>query len=341
MITMFSSEDRLRNGHLDGLNTLTADYASKGDIGAIVVVSTNIAHDSAMRALLQPKVLEAFRDSLNPPLLLDGVRKASDDDLVVFLRIAALGLDKCHPTESASRGVWRVQFNELRRLRPRRGAGEPFVTLRVPYGERFNFNLDRLAKECISEETDSTGERASLFFNKFPFAGLHTLVVPRRTEKRPQFMDESMHLWVSRAIGESQIPGFGMGYNAVGAYASAHHFHLQAFVERAGLPVMNGEWTHNGGSRQYPVSCSRFTGPTEAWNWIAERHHRNQPYNLVYVKGATYCFIRKPQLTYQHASWTTGFAWFELAGCMIVNERNEFEELSELEIEAEFAKLRM
>ncbi len=103
---------------------------------------------------------------------------------------------------------------------------------------------------------------------------------------------------------------------------------------------MSGRWIHNGGSEQYPLPCVKFTDDRESWKWIQERHAADAPYNLVYTPAGVYCFARKFQGSYQHAEWTSGFAWYECAGSMITFCESDYGALTSDMILGEFEKMR-
>jgi hypothetical protein len=84
-----------------------------------------------------------------------------------------------------------------------------------------------------------------------------------------------------------------------------------------------------------------FYSATEAWAHIETLHESETSYNLIYRPGRLYCLPRKRQGSYEHAPWTHGFAWYELAGGVTTFSRSDFDTLDETAIEQEMAKLRM
>jgi diadenosine tetraphosphate (Ap4A) HIT family hydrolase len=179
----------------------------------------------------------------------------------------------------------------------------------------------------------------ALFYNKYPFVDRHGLLVPERTEHRPQYLTRGDHLYAWRVVEglARALPGVGLGYNAYGAFASVNHLHFQFFV-RGGLPVEDAAWQHAGGAEPYPAPCEVFLSAEEAWARVADLHAAERPYNLVYRPGRLYCLPRRRQGTYEQAAWTGGFAWYELAGGFTLFNRQAYEGLTGEEVARELAR---
>jgi hypothetical protein len=64
-------------------------------------------------------------------------------------------------------------------------------------------------------------------------------------------------------------------------------------------------------------------------------------YNLLITAERIYGFERRRQGTYSHSKWTSGFAWFELAGNMLTFSRDDFENFSQEQVTREFEKIRI
>ena len=67
----------------------------------------------------------------------------------------------------------------------------------------------------------------------------------------------------------------------------------------------------------------------------------NLAYNLIYTPDKVYCFARRFQGQYEHAPWTSGFAWYECGGGMITLNDEHFRTLTSGMISKEFAKMRV
>ncbi len=209
----------------------------------------------------------------------------------------------------------------------------------------FGFHYDR---ELCFREGFWTGElkakKAFFLYNKYPFARLHALLVPEPERHHPQFLDLALHAWayqVTQELAES-LTGLCLGYNSLGTFASVNHLHFQSFIEPRGMPVTWDIWQHNGGSEPYPTVCTVFDDWDASWRWIAAIHERDvTSYNILYTPEKIYCFERKRQGSYKHASWTSGFAWFEVCGNLITFNREDFTTISFEKIEREFKKLQV
>jgi hypothetical protein len=323
-----------------GLETLILESAKpQGALGTLVLATMNVVHHD-LRKQFGPKLTGVFETLIQPQRLLALVSRSSDEDLIVFLRIAAGQLASLPATQYEKMKRFTKQFNKARAYRPRRSAGVPFTQLLIPFrATEFNFNWPNVSRELFWSTSDASSPELAFFYNKFPFANLHTLLVPDKALEQPQYLTEPAHRWAWNMVNNCAIDGLGFGYNSLGAYASVNHLHFQMFIEPEGLPVMSCIWRHNGGADEYPLPCVTAENDRDAWNWIQGQHTRNQPYNLIYTPEKIYCFSRKPQLTYEHASWTSGFAWFEVAGHVITNSLADYERVTDRDIEQELAKL--
>ena len=155
-------------------------------------------------------------------------------------------------------------------------------------------------------------------------------MVPERGSCRPQYLvqDDLLYLWwVALLLGET-LPDVGFGYNSYGANASINHLHFHMFVRNKPLPLLREEWVHNGGDKEYPVGCRRFTSPQDAWTFISGLHRQNISYNLVVVPGYIYCLPRRRQGSYCHAEWHSGYAWYEMAGGVMTVRQQDYEALN-------------
>ena len=222
-------------------------------------------------------------------------------------------------------------------------AANKVTTLHQDYkAEGFNFNKAFIQKEQLWEGAWQ-GKQISWYYNKFPFAHHHGLLVPQREKQQAQYLSEANHEFVWRLLDDcaDSFSGLGLGYNSLGAFASVNHLHFQWFIEPEGLPVMSSRWQHNGGSLEYPLPCYRYTDPQQAWQTIKTWHEASIPYNLIYSGGSVYAFPRCIQSLITHSDWTSGFSWIETAGEMVIQNATAFEELNARDIEDEMYKLKL
>jgi hypothetical protein len=113
------------------------------------------------------------------------------------------------------------------------------------------------------------------------------------------------------------------------------------FVRQKRLPLLRDEWSHNGGEKEYPVGCRKFTSLDEAWLFISGLHRQAVSYNLVALPGELYCLPRSRQGSYHHAEWNTGFAWYEMSGGIAAVDSEIYESLSALQITRELELLEL
>jgi diadenosine tetraphosphate (Ap4A) HIT family hydrolase len=338
--SIFSSNDVFGRAFSAGLS----GFLQGGGLGPFILVCANATFDpniySATAAELEALYRE-LRSEIIRALESGKALQEVEEDLLVFLKIQAVGLDRLKHTERRMAGKWELQFNHLRSFRPKR------ITARAPAGIRadfdesgFHFNKGFMQKEAFWAGRLG-GRDATLFYNKYPFVDFHCLLVPEREGRLPQFLTEEYHsyLWeLTRQLAET-LDGVGFGYNSIGAFASVNHLHFQMFLKPAGFPVMDGAWRHNGGSEAYPALCLAFDDPRAAWRCIEEMHIREVAYNLLYSPNRLFVFPRLKQGAYSQPAWTSGFTWHELAGGIIAFNREDYENLDEPAIREELAKL--
>jgi len=315
-------------------------------LGVFILVCANAGFDVLLQQQLQPKLRVRFSrhaEQYREALMAGRTLPDAEDDVLVFLKMMAIGFDALQPGERREAGPWEVQFNPLRSFRPPRMAHTRVDAIHTPFNEHgFHFNKPFLRKECFWSG-ELAGREVELLYNKFPFVDNHGLLVPQREHNAPQFLtqDDHRYLWrVCEAMGEG-LPGVGFGYNAQGAYASVNHLHFQMYRREVPLPLQDPRWQHNGGEQSYPSRCERFDDVESAWSYIDGLHRQALSYNLLYLPGLLYCLPRRKQGSYQHAEWTAGYAWYEMCGGVVTFNRGHYEALDEAMIAQEFAKLRL
>ena len=343
----FQNPGEFRAAFVKGLGEMLAHR----ELGVFILVLANATFDPEIHRLLQARLRERFAELSGRfrSLLYDGrPLRDAPDDVLVFLKLMAVGCEGIRATEFRRAGPWEVQFNQLRSFRPPRMSHAVVRELHRPFdAQGFHFDKAFLKKEVLWEG-ELAGRHSRLLYNKFPFAELHGLLVVEPAAARPQFLDPASHhhLWrLTEDLGAA-MPGVGFGYNAHGAYASVNHQHFQMYMRDAvygqggGYPIEDPCWRHNGGTLPYPLPVERCDHPDRTWARLAELHgaQRNS-YNLLYRPGVLYLTTRALQGSYQHADWTGGFAWSEVAGAFTTFNADDFAALDDTAIRAEFAKL--
>jgi hypothetical protein len=331
---LFESPAAFQEAFVAGLERQLAEPG----LGAFILVLANASFDAAIWpalraplgarfAVLSEEVRSALRtgDRLDYP----------EDDLLVFLKLMAMGIEAIRPTEYRQVGPWEMQFTPMRALRPTRASGVKTLGSKPPEFNRsgFHFNKPFLQKEVLWQG-DLLHRPCRLLYNKFPFAPWHGLLVPEPEREHPQRLTQELHLhaWhVTRALG-TRLPGFGLSYNSFGAYASVNHLHFQTYLRSTPLPIEAAGWRHNGGETAYPADCIAFDDALEAWLHLARLHENETPCNLIYVPERLYCLPRRPQGGYDLPAWCGGQAWYEMAGGGVAFSQAEYRALSEAAI---------
>lgn len=340
--TPFYSFETFHTAFNTGLAALLADYH---ELGVYILVAAHVGFDARLRRQLSSQLkkrFELFTAELasgqeGGGLYLDDAK----DDLQVFLNLLESELDGLQPTRIRRLGPWELQFNQMRALRPMRMAAEVVDKIRVAFDPAaFNFSAPFLRKE-IFWQGRVAGRRASVFFNKFPFVPMHTILVPEMRSGHPQYLRRGDHDYLWR-LGEElarTLPGIGFGYNSYGALASINHLHFQMFYREKPLAISDSRWRHNGGDRNYPIACHRFDSAQESWRFIEELHRLHCSYNLLHLPGLTYCIPRLKQGSYSAAEWLEGFAWYEMAGGFITGCPKNFGRISSVDLEQHLSRL--
>ncbi len=329
----FNSIDHYRQRFSSGLEQLLQEPA----LGTYILVLANAGFDHELYASLRPGLRKAFDH------LVGELRKSAADgeDAAVFAKLMEIGFEGLQKTRFRSLGEWELQFNPLRAFRPSRMTAERVSGIcRAFDSSGFHFNKPFLRQEAFWAG-ELLGESVELLYNKYPFVSLHGLLVPDRKAQHPQLLSRHYHDYVWRlceTLGET-LPGWGVGYNSYGAYASVNHLHFQTFVREAPLPVTRGVWLHQGGERGYPLNCEVYDAADLAWQRIKSLHAAACSYNLIYLPGRLYCLPRRAQGSYAGASWSSGFAWYEVAGGFTTSSPEAFEGLDEASIVRELARL--
>ncbi|TCK17224.1 hypothetical protein DFR30_0445 [Thiogranum longum] len=339
--TLFTSEEALRSHFESGLERLL----DCGGMNLFILVVANASFDARLWSTLEPGLCAQYNTLLTnlQGALTRGQRiEEADDDLLVFLKISTIGMKALKLTEQRDEGPWEVQFNQLRAFRPLRNSQRPMTSIQSPFdAAAFNFNKPFIQQEALASG-DLLGHHIDLYYNKYPFVEMHSLLVPDRQQCLSQYLFEDMHYFVWQLVEylSGTLPGVRVGYNALGAFASVNHLHLQLFVRNKLLPVEQSLWAHNGGAQNYPAECRVFNDPQSAWNEIAELHRQNEAYNLLYAPGRLYCMPRRKQGEFELPDWSSGFSWYELCGGMITFNHQDWAALDEAGIVADLARAR-
>jgi hypothetical protein len=335
--TPFASITRLEQQFADGLDAMLAAHTR---LGVYILVLANAAYDEALWTRLAP-VLAARHVELATSVtaaLRDGARLTEpEDDLLVFLKLLAIGFQHLQKMSSREVAPWIVAFNPLRALRPPRHSAQAFSGLLRPFDTaQFHFNKPFLARE-IFWHGELADRPARLLYNKFPFARLHGILVPDPQRELPQYLDEAGHRWAWTVCESSSIAGLCLGYNSQGAGASVNQLHFQSFVQQTPLPVQHVRFTHNGGSASYPLPCWQFGDMHAAWQTIEHLNRLNTPYNLIYSPGRVHLVARASQDSAALPPHIRSYGWSEMAGVVTRFSRDAYDAFSADAFSAELA----
>jgi len=337
MNNIFSTANEYKTLFNKGLATLAQDKS----LGTFILAMANATFSNEVYAVTKDYLQQNF-NHLKQKYIDDFSegRKVNevDEDLLVFLKMLCVGFDNLKTTLLRDESGWELQFNHLRGFRPNRITQLQIDNLVLPFSAAgFNFNKPFMAKERLWEG-EYNNRQLSLYYNKYPFAHYHTLLVPEREKGLPQFLEFELHeyMWELISVIAENIAGAGIGYNSRGAFSSVNHLHFQFFIRDEPLPVMREQWLHNGGTVTYPTTCEVFTSLAESRNYLEHLHNTNTAYNLLYTPGRLYCFPRNMQGSYKHAEWTPGFSWYELSGGILTANHDSFTAITAADIENEF-----
>lgn len=310
----------------------------KQQLGIFILCLANASNDPALFKQFKTQLKSQYINLLDQiqTALNNGEHiNAVEEDLLVFLKLHTLGFENIQLTKRRQETPWLCQFNQLRSFRPRRMTnfnhnGEmltPFIE------SQFNFNKPFMQKECFWSG-DYNGKALDLFYNKYPFADLHGLIVPQREACLPQFLlqDIYQYIWQLTAELAINLPGIALGYNSYGAFASVNHLHFQMFIQPEGLPISHANWLHNGGDIEYPVNTNVFDNKNESWKFIQQLHNKKQAYNLLFMPDKIFIIQRKVQGSVNTPNWSSGFTWYELSGALLQFNQNDFNNLNARDI---------
>lgn len=328
---LFASPEAFRDAFVAGLDRQLAEPG----LGTFILVLANASFDADIWPVLRDRLERRFAElSDEVAAALRSGRKLDypEDDLVVFLKLMAMGFAAITPTEFRRAGPWELQYNPLRALRPARASGQKVETVTPPAFNPagFQFNKPFLRPEILWQGT-LRSHAFRLLYNKFPFAHLHGLLVPDPERGLPQMLSQEWHhaVWHLAADLAPTLPGLGIAYNSYGAQASVNHLHFQLFVRADGLPLQDGRWRHNGGAEAYPATCHVFDSALDAWLFLNGLHSADTAYNLVYAPGRLYCLPRR---------FLGSHAWYEMAGGVTAFNRDDFAAPDPAAIAAELSR---
>ena len=315
----------------DGFRRLFIEHLrqmlAQDQVGAFILVLANSLQDESLRQSLRADLEATFKRMVQR--FRAGELNATDDDRAVFSALCEIGMDSLDVWCTRTAGVWELNFNPLRALRPARASAEKVESIEKAFNAGgFNFNRAFLRPEILWQ---GQWRDASLrvLYNKFPFAPWHLIIVPDPEKEIPQYLNKAQHvrMWELVDSVQDSLPGFAAGYNSIGACASVNQLHFQSFMRAEILPVELPRWRHNGGKDSYPMVCTAAASVTESWNLLRQLHADNQPYNLLYRPGRCYVLQRRMQGSDGIEPLVRGAGWIEECGVFNIAEPAQFDAL--------------
>jgi len=312
------------------------------ELGVFILVLANALSRAEIQQPLSARLRTRFTELKQQldKLPANQLEQIPADDLSVFRALCDMDYD--HLTLARSRLVsgWQLQFNPLRSLRPARNSAQKITQMHQPFQhDSFHFNKPFLRKEILWEgELAATAVR--ILYNKFPFADFHGLLLVEAQQCRPQHLNlQDCNKIQAVLTALAHLPGIGLAYNSLGAYASVNHQHWQLFLSDQHYPIEHTRWKHNSGTECYPLPVECFSNVTQAWSAINQMQQSDQSFNLFIRPNKTWLIKRKRQGEYQHSRWTGGFAWSEVAGNIMTTGLEDYLSLDATSIQTELQKL--
>ncbi len=140
---LMQSSAAFRAAFADGLTRM---LASGDGLGGYILVLVNAAQEAALWQRLESRLEE--RHYHLAALITFALRQGRtldlpDDDLIVFLKLMAMGFAAAGIVESRAAGPWEVAFNPLRALRPPRASHHRVSGISLAFNRNgFHFNPD-------------------------------------------------------------------------------------------------------------------------------------------------------------------------------------------------------
>ena len=219
-------------------------------------------------------------------------------------------------------------------------AGE---TLEKKYnpGDKFIFN-DVLPDIALG--INFGGILTDIIVNANPLLWGNVLILPDPSKCLSQYFNKEAAIVALNLLDKFNNPGYKLGFNGPGAFASVPQLHLQGFdyFDSTGedkLPVENAEKTSFFSNNNVSIMTlsdwavntivlngSSLDSLNKALVLLTDiLHKRNQPFNIVFTKNsdnnyAVYVFPRK--LEGPGGVFGTGVAFLELAGAVLFTNQN-------------------
>ncbi|KAM8804352.1 GDP-D-glucose phosphorylase 1 [Eudromia elegans] len=156
-----------------------------------------------------------------------------------------LGLFR-YPLDELPTRVLPGPLHLVAQLNPHRAAqkrsAQPIYSLTQPFDpQHFNFTQIRPGEVLFRLRRASVGcsplDHVLVVINVSPLERGHVLLLPEPALRLPQLLTAELLRAGLDAVLLSAHPGFRVGFNSLGAFASVNHLHLHGFYMRCALPV--------------------------------------------------------------------------------------------------------
>jgi len=251
------SASALEQGFADDSSKMLEDHTG---LGVHILVLSNAAFDAGLWAVCRhigrascQNLLAALTDTQARPAL-----DEPDDDVLVFLKLHAIGPEHVKRLESRRAGPWDVMFNPIRALRPPRTSGMKFESLLRPFDPAgFHFNKSFLAREILWEG-ELSGKPTRLLNNKFPSPACWP-AAPEPVRELSAMPHPGTHGWAWDLCAESRRARLAW---ATTAWAPAHRSTTALPELRAGESPADAGWQLCPQRRRPPTRCPAGASPT-------------------------------------------------------------------------------
>ncbi len=192
------------------------------------------------------RIREAYRVTSDPAQLPSG---ASGANMVVAARLAPVDRAMSDGIEAgrALRAFFALPQREIKYKRAgpfyvmyapwrqsKHQPEKPYVSVTAPFDiSKFHFIQPQqpsgwnFNEQDVFWEGDAFGKKIALIVQKWPFAPRHFLIMPDRSKRRPQIMEQEDIRIAVAFVRSEPFEGFRIGFNSLAAGASVNHFHLQ------------------------------------------------------------------------------------------------------------------
>lgn len=309
----------------------------------------NASHENFYHGSFPIKIFEGIQPSRHQTLI-DKCKLEAREGMV------NLRMPKFERTKEEGR--FEKHYNYLRGMRPAGDAKKDYVAIDKPYCDSYPSPKVSPFMAADPKESFMSGEldkiKYDLYFNLFPYTPFHFLLVPDKDARHNQFLDVNFLKMAWEFMKTANDPNLRIAFNSLGAHASINHLHFQCFyVTDAWAPPIEAERSELWPLKHaisLPASGKKMV--ENAYELIEcihdkARHTDNKysiAYNLYIKPDGMIILPRAHQLTYVDylngaGSFSTGPAWIEVLGTIIIPDEAKFNSTKDNDIMALYDKI--